>query len=154
MKSNNPRDSKTPRGYLKYWRVIRQYYKAKHGVSQSDLDVLLFMYDEGYFGRDRFDEYARITGWDQPRFYRMLNAGWFEVFRKANGNKKAIYRMTEKGKLLCADIYRKLNGEDIPMALCNNPMVARKARYSDKIYLDMIREMNEFNRQQRRQSRE
>ena len=43
-----------PNDYLKFWRVIRYYMKAKHGLSQVDLDILLFLYSEGYFGQADF----------------------------------------------------------------------------------------------------
>ena len=35
--------------YLKYWRVIRQFTKIKYGLTQSDLDMLFFLYSEKYF---------------------------------------------------------------------------------------------------------
>ena len=50
--------------YLKYWRVIRQFVKVKYNLSQSDLDILLFLYSEKYFDRGKFDEFDNILGWD------------------------------------------------------------------------------------------
>ena len=35
--------------YLKYWRVIRYFIKAKYGLSQAELDVILFLKSEGYY---------------------------------------------------------------------------------------------------------
>ncbi len=142
------------KNYLKYWKVIRQYYKAKHKVSQADLDVLLFMYSENYFTRERFDRYNRILTWDRYRFDKMLKDGWFEVFRPKEGKKRTVYKMTGKGRHLVSDIYRKLNGEEIPTSKSNNPMFMRKVRYTHKVYKNMIIEMNEFIQQQRRQSPE
>jgi hypothetical protein len=142
-----------PRDYLKYYKVIRQYYKAKHKISQAELDVLIFMYSEGYFTRERFDEFNRILTWNRERFQKLLDDGWFEIFRKKGRGTAVIYQMSEKGKLLIADLYRKLNGEDIPVQKCNNPIfLKRKAKYSEKVYKDMIIEMNSFNKQQRRRS--
>ena len=40
--------------YLKYWKVIRQYVKVKYELTQSDLDMLLFLYSEKYFDRAKF----------------------------------------------------------------------------------------------------
>jgi hypothetical protein len=39
--------------YLKYWRVIRYYIKNKYGLTQADLDILLFLYSEQYFTKDK-----------------------------------------------------------------------------------------------------
>lgn len=146
--------TKTPRGYMKYWKVIRQYIKARYKLSQADLDVLLFMYDEGRFTRDRFDEFARVLTWDKVRFQKLMREGWFEVFRHRIKNMKVIYEMTSKGKNLVNEVYRKLNGEEIPMSRVANPMLRRNAKHSEKVYIDMIKEMNEFIRQQRHQTPE
>jgi hypothetical protein len=67
--------------YLKYWRVIRQYIKARYELSQADLDMLLFLYSEGYFGKDKFREFAQLVSWDVNRFDRLLTQGWIENFR-------------------------------------------------------------------------
>ena len=40
--------------YLKYWRVIRYFIKSKYGLTQEDLDMLLFLKSEDYFDRDKF----------------------------------------------------------------------------------------------------
>ena len=50
----NPR-TKPDKDYLKYWRVVRYFIKAKYGLSQADLDILLFLYSEKYFSKDKFD---------------------------------------------------------------------------------------------------
>ena len=44
--------------YLKYWRVIRYFIKAKYGLSQAELDVILFLKSEGYFEGQN----VKITG--------------------------------------------------------------------------------------------
>ena len=37
--------------YLKYWRVVRYFIKIKYGISTGELDMLLFLYSEKYFGK-------------------------------------------------------------------------------------------------------
>ena len=49
--------------YLKYWRVIRQYVKVRYGLNQADLDMLLFLYSEKYFGKDKFQEFNELLSW-------------------------------------------------------------------------------------------
>ena len=79
--------------YLKYWRVIRYFIKAKYGLSQADLDMLLFLYSEDYFSKDKFEEFDELLSWDVNRFDKLLRDGWIEVFRKGSRNRKGIYQL-------------------------------------------------------------
>ena len=80
--------------YLKYWRVVRYYIKSKHGLTQADLDVLLFLYSEKYFDKDKFQEFNELLSWDVKRFDKLLKDKWIEVFRKRQGKKRGyiVYR--------------------------------------------------------------
>ena len=140
--------------YLKYWRVIRQFMKVKYGLSQSDLDVLLFLYSESYFDRDRFDEFNSLLAWDTKRFSNLLKDGWIEIFRKHRGKYKSIYVISSRSKAVVRSIYRKLNGEEIPVSLSQNSMFLKNVSYTDKVYRNMIMKMNEAIRQQRHQTPE
>ncbi|MGB4734437.1 MAG: hypothetical protein WBH19_08730 [Candidatus Nanopelagicales bacterium] len=140
--------------YLKYWRVIRYFIKAKYGLNQADLDMLLFLNSEDIFSRDKFKEFDNILAWDVSRFERLRKDAWIEVFRNRMGNKKALYQVSYKTQRVIDSIYKKLNGEEIPSTQQGNPMFARNVSYSDKIYRNMIIEMNKFIKQQRHHSPE
>jgi hypothetical protein len=140
--------------YLKYWRVIRQFMKIKYGVTQSDLDMLLFLYSEKYFDRDKFEEFDNLLGWDKQRFEKLRQNEWIVVFRKRMGNRKAIYQLSIKSVRMIQSIYRKLSGEEIPVSSANNKMFAKNVSYSDKVYRNMIIEMNKVIKQQRHQTHE
>jgi hypothetical protein len=135
--------------YLKYYRVIRQFIKIKYEITQADLDMLLFLYSEKYFGRDKFDEYTKLLGWDVVRFFRLQQEGWIVKFRNRVGKRKALYKLTIKSERMIQSIYRKLSGEEIPTSLSQNKMFLKNASYLDKAYRDMIIQMNEVIRQQR-----
>ena len=49
-------------------------------------------------------------------------------------------------------MYNKLEGEEIPTSNTHNPMFAKNVCYSDKVYRNMIIEMNKFIKQQRHHS--
>lgn len=147
MKSN-------PHDYLKFWRVISYYFKSKHGLTQADLDTILFLYSEKYFDKSKFKEFNELLSWDKKRFGRLLRDGWIAVFRKQMGHRKTIYQLSYKGENMCADIYRKLNGEEIPVSLSQNSMFHKNVSYFDKVYRNMIKEMTAFTRQQRHQNHE
>ena len=142
MKSNS-------NDYLKYWRVIRQYMKIKYGLTQSDLDILLFLYSEKYFSRYKFLEFDAILGWDKQRFEKLRQAGWIEVFRKRAGIHKALYQLSSKTNAMISSMYKKLNGEEIPVSQQQNRMFAKNISYSDKKYKEMIIKMNTVIKQQR-----
>lgn len=134
--------------YLKYWRVVRQYVKVRYGLTQADLDMLLFLYSEQYFGKDKFQEFNEILSWDEKRFKRLLADEWIQNFRKG-GRQKGLYSLTFKAKRVIASIYKKLDGEEIPMNRNNNPMFKKNVDYSDKVYRNMIKFMNEETRKAR-----
>ena len=137
--------------YLKYWRVIRYFIKAKYGLSQADLDMLLFLYSEDYFSKDKFKEFDKLLSWNVNRFDKLLRDGWIEVFRKRAGKTKGLYELSYKSKRMINSIYKKLNGEEIPSSE-HNPIFHRNVKYTDKVYRNFIKEMNKTIKQQQRLS--
>jgi len=139
---------------LKYWRVIRYFIKSKYGLNTADLDMLLFLYSEDIFSKEKFDEFDNLLSWNEDRFNRLLRDGWIEVFRKSPKKYKSLYGLTFKTQRVISSIYKKLSGEEIPTSLSGNPMFAKNVKYTDKVYRNMILQMNEVIRQQRRLSPE
>jgi hypothetical protein len=137
------------RDYLKYWRVIRYFVKAKYGINTADLDILLFLYSESYFSKDKFNEFNELLSWDVLRFERLKREGWITVFRKKTFTKKALYEISYKGKRMVGNVYDKLNGDLIPENRTVNPMFLKNVPYQHKVYRNYIKEMNAFIRQQR-----
>jgi hypothetical protein len=133
--------------YLKYWRVIRYYMKAKHNISTPDLELILFLFSEDYFTTRKFKEYAELVRWERERFSRMIREGWIESFRKRDGNKAGLYKLSDKSRRIVLDIYRKLNGDEIPTTAENNPLFLKNVPYTHKVYRNMIVEMTKFSRQ-------
>lgn len=140
--------------YLKFWRVVRYYIKAKHGLTESDLDILLFLSSEGYFDKDKFSEFDNLISWNKNRFEDLRQAGWIEVFRKrdVSKKKKALYQLSYKAKNVINEIYSKLNGDEIPTSLSQNPMYDRNASFNDKVYRHFIKLMNLYVQKTRRGS--
>lgn len=138
------------RDYLKYWRVVRQFIVIKYKLKYSELDLLLFLYSEDRFTKDKFQEFNEVLPWNTERFEKMRREGWISVFRNRMGNRRALYELSYKGKNLVDLLYRKLEGEELPMDVSNNPMFKPKTNYSNKVYRNFIKTMNESIRQQRR----
>lgn len=141
-----------PNDYLKFWRVIRYYIKSKHKLSQADLDIILFLYSESYFGKEKFVEFNELISWEVGRFERLKREGWIEKFRTRSGNRKALYQLTYKANNLVIDIYKKLNGEEVPVSLSSNSLFLKNVSYNDKVYRNMIVKMNSYWRENKYQS--
>ena len=84
--------------YLKYWRVVRYWVKAKYGLTTGELDMMLFLYSEDYFSKDKFKEFDELLSWNVNRFDKLLRDKWIEVFRKRSGKQKALYQLSYKAK--------------------------------------------------------
>jgi hypothetical protein len=126
--------------------------KAKHELSQADLDILLFLYSEGYFGKEKFDYFSELVSWDKDRFDSLLRRAWLERFRRKGSDGKALYCLSDKAKRVIRDIYRKLEGEEIPTSLSYNSMFLKNVSYNDKVYRNMILQMNAYYREQKQKN--
>tara|TARA_R110002012_G_scaffold315067_1_gene528385 strand:- start:788 stop:1270 length:483 start_codon:yes stop_codon:yes gene_type:complete len=140
--------------YLKYWRVIRYWVKAKYGLSTPDLEMLLFLYSEDIFNKTEFLKYEEVMSWDVKRFKRLLRDDWIHVWRKRKGKETTLYELTYKAKRIITLVYKKLNGEEIAETAHSNPLFRNDASYMDKVYRNMIVEINNFIKQQRHLSQE
>ena len=141
------------RDYLKYWRVISYFIKTKYNLKQAELDTLLFLNSESYFSKEKFKEFNELLSWNKRRFDILLRDGWIEVFRKRSGVHKTLYQLSYKSQRLLKSIYDKLEGTEIPDSQ-HNPIFHRNVSYTDKVYRNMIKEMNKTIRQQRHSSQE
>ena len=142
--------------YLKYWKVIRQFMRIKYKINQEDLEMILFLYSEKYFDKEKFEEFDTLLSWNKNRFEKLRQEGWIQSFRHGMtpGGRRAVYQLSTKARALVQSIYRKLNGEEIPVSNSHNRMFHKNVSYTDKVYRNMIIEMNKTIRQQRHQPRE
>lgn len=141
--------------YLKYFRVIRYWVKRTHGIGLADLEMLLFLYSERLFSRTTFNDYEEVFSWDVTRFEKLLRDGWISKWRKSEGNQKALYEVSYKGKRLIVSVYKKLAGEEpISESPQRNPIFKKDSPYTDKVYRRAILRMNKLTGQQPRLSRE
>ena len=135
--------------YMKYWRGIRYWAKAKYKIGTPDIDMLFFLYSEQIFNKTKFKEFEQCMSWDEPRFHRLLKEGGIHIWRKRGVGETTLYELSYKGKRLITTLYQKLNGEEISETAQINPLFRHDASYMDKVYRNMIIEMNKFIKQQR-----
>ena len=108
--------------YLKYWRVVKYFVKVKYGLTQGELEMLLFLKSEGYFSKDDFKEFDALMSWSVNRFDKMRRDGWIDVFRRRDGKRKALYQLSYKSKRMIHLVYSRLNGEELATSSSKNPM--------------------------------
>tara|TARA_B110000971_G_C19546698_1_gene292737 strand:- start:258 stop:524 length:267 start_codon:yes stop_codon:yes gene_type:complete len=86
--------------------------------------------------------------WDINRFSKLLKEEWIHVWRKRQGKQTTLYELTYKSKRIINTIYKKLNGEEIAESAYANPLFRNDVSYMDKVYRNMIKEMNKEIREQ------
>jgi hypothetical protein len=130
--------------FLKYWRVVRYYIRAKYEISLMELDMLLYLYDLPYFKKEDFNYYGNTMSWDKNRFYEMKAKGLFQEWRPGGEKlgRSKMFVLTHKGKTICALTYKKLMSEEpISEDPRSNPLF-KSDNYNDKIYRKVIEQMN------------
>lgn len=129
--------------YLKYWKTVKQWAKAKYNLTNAQVELMLFLYSEGLFTKAQFKEFKECMSWDRNMFFNMLNDGWIVKFRERKGKQSTLYELGFKGKRVCASIYKILNKEEIISEdRRRNPMFRDDTNYGNKVYRKMIIRMN------------
>ena len=137
--------------YLKYWRVVRYFINAKYGISQPDLEMLIFLYDEPYFTKAKFKEFDKVFSWDKDRFDRLIKNGWVEKISVESKSRLGVYNLTYKAKRIITYVYSLLEGKEFPTMPDNNPVFKRNVSFTDKMYRQVMMQINEVQRQHRAQ---
>jgi len=128
--------------FLKYWRVVRFWVRKKYGLGTPDLEMLLFLYSEQIFNKERFKEFEYIMPWDVKRFKQLLTDDYIHVWRKRTGTEATLYELTYRAKRIVNTVYKKLNGEEISEHPETNPLFKKNLTYMEEANRSMIVKMN------------
>jgi DNA-binding MarR family transcriptional regulator len=119
--------------YMKYWRVVRKYTMIKYDITEPDLELLMFLYSEGLFNYQKFNDYVNIFGWDKQRFARLKEKGFVHMWRDKHRGEYRMYELTRHGRHIITKMYKHLNyEEEISEVPTRNPIFKRKT-YSHKV---------------------
>lgn len=133
---------------LKYWRVIRKYIVIQYDISEPDLDMLLYLYSEGYFNYYKFIEYMNAFSWDKQRFARLKEKGYIHLFREKQGSQHRLYEVTRKTRSMITSMYSYMYMEkEIPENANRSEIFRKNTRYSNKTLALGIKKFNEEVRQ-------
>lgn len=129
--------------FLKYHRVVSYYIKNKYQISGSELDMILFLYDENVFTKDVFNDFARTMSWDKSRFSQIVKDGLIKKWRDRKETQRSnLWELTIKAKRICNHMYKKLTHQEIISEDPYRNEIFKGKSYMDKIYKDMIKKMN------------
>lgn len=129
--------------FLKNWRIVRYYIQKRYSLTLSELEMILYLYDEYIFDRETFDTFAKSMSWDKKRFKELIQRGIIKQWREGKvSQSRKLYQLTQKTKLICSHTYKKLLGlELISEDPCRNDIMKGNS-YTDRIYKNLIRKMN------------
>jgi DNA-binding MarR family transcriptional regulator len=129
--------------FLKYHRVVKYYIKNKYKISEAELDMILFLYDENIFTKDVFNDFARTMSWDKNRFSQMVSDGLIRKWRDRKETQRSnLWEITIRAKRICNHMYKKLTHQEIISEDPYRNEIFKGKSYMDKIYKDMIKKMN------------
>lgn len=141
--------------FLKNLRVVRYYIQKRYDLSQPELEMLLFLYDENIFDKELFNEFSNSMSWDKSRFKNLMDRGLIRVWRKGKVSQhKELFELTQKSKLICSHMYKKLLGEELISEDPYRNKIMKGESYSDKIYRSLIKKMNYRTNNQSRNDKE
>lgn len=127
---------------FKYYRLVRKWACKTYGLSDAELELLIYLDCVGHFTRDEFKKGTYIYCWDKKRWDRLRKAGFIDVFRQRNHTtiKYTIFKVSQRCKLMISRIYRILLGsEDLPVSV--RSVFYRNETYTDKVMNKAIDDM-------------
>lgn len=129
--------------YLKYWRVVRYWVQMKYGLTQSELELLLFLYTEGEFTSTDFNVFNKLISWDRDRLAKLVREGFIKTrpIYSSTDKAKVRYSLTTQSKHIVNMVYRKLGlEEEIPHE--KNPIYQKRISGFYTKYREMADKMN------------
>ena len=127
---------------FKYYRLTRKWACKTYGLTDSDLELLIYLECKGRFSRKEFIDGTYTYSWDKTRWERLRQQGWIEVWRHRNRTsiKYSIFNTSYKCSQLISRIYRVLLGEeDLPTS--DRSVFYDNKSYTDKVYNKAIDDM-------------
>ncbi len=127
---------------FKYYRLVRKWACKQNGITDAELELLIYLNCLERFTRDEFINGTYIYSWDKTRWDRLRKEGWIDIWRHRNRTtiKYSIFKTSFKCNLLINKIYKILLGEeDIPMKSSN--VFYKNKSYTDKVMNKSIDDM-------------
>ena len=119
---------------FKYYRLTRKWACKTYGLTDAELELLIYLDCKGRFTRQEFIDGTYTMSWDKGRWDKLKKLGWSEVWRHRNRTtiKYSIFKTSRKCSQLISRVYRILLGEE------DLPTSERSVFYNNKSYTDKV----------------
>ena len=132
---------------LKYYRLVRKWACKTYGLTDADLELLIYLDCKGRFTRNEFIDGTYTMSWDKNRGEKLRSNGWIETWRHRNRTTitYSVFKTSFKCSHLISRIYRILLGEeDIPTS--EKSVFFTNQSYTDKVMNKSIDDMIKDNK--------
>ncbi len=129
---------------LKHYRIIRKWACKNNGLTDAELELLIYLDAVNYFTKKDFIEGTYSYSWNNRRWNKLIKEDWIVVWRRRNRTtqKYNIYKVSFKFKQLINRIYKIMLGEeDIPTSKRRNNIIKGNS-YIDKVLTKSIYNVN------------
>jgi len=129
---------------LKHYRIIRKWACKNNGLTDAELELLIYLDCIGLFTKHDFEIGTYSYSWNNRRWAKLKQNDWIVVWRHRNRTtqKYNIYKVSFKCKQLIQRVYRIMLGEeDIPTSERRNKIMKGKT-YMDKVLITSINNVN------------
>ena len=86
--------------FLKYWRIVRYWARAKYEIGTAEMDLMFFLYSEERFTKKQVVQFESIMSYNPYRFNNLLDDGFIVMWRKGKTKKRNLYTLSNKSKLM------------------------------------------------------
>ena len=129
---------------LKHYRIIRKWACKNNGLTDAELELLIYLDCVGLFTKRDFEIGTYSYSWNNRRWAKLKQNDWIVVWRHRNRTtqKYNIYKVSFKGQQLISRIYRIMLGEeDIPTSVRRNKIMKGDS-YINKVLQTSINNVN------------
>ena len=94
---------------LKYYRLTRKWACKTYGLTDADLELLIYLDCKKRFTRQEFIDGTYTMSWDKNRWEKLKRNGWIETWRHRNRTtiKYSVFKTSFKCAHLISRIYKK-----------------------------------------------
>ena len=127
---------------LKYYRLTRKWACKTYGLTDAELELLIYLDCKERFTRNEFIDGTYTMSWNKNRWEKLRKEGWIEVWRYRNRTtiKYSVFKTSFKCSQLISRIYRVLLGEeDLPTS--ERCVFFNNSSYTDKVFKKAIDDM-------------
>jgi len=129
---------------LKHYRIIRKWACKNNGLTDAELELLIYLDCIGLFTKHDFEIGTYSYSWNNRRWAKLKQDDWIIVWRHRNRTtqKYNIYKVSFKGQQLISRMYRIMLGEeDIPTSVRRNKIMKGDS-YINKVLQTSINNVN------------